>query len=152
MCYARRGLHRHFFNDHSDNLILKVLICLFRSWSLHPHLLIIGDPPLLLEHDGNALGQTLLMPAASWMIELSHIHWSRHLLYRWGIQRHQMLPFIVLGEKLLHIGHLLSVAEKLAKDQLVLALVLDYVLPGEPLMSLLHHAGILHRIRHGARE
>jgi len=60
-----------------------------------------------------------------------------------------MLPFIVLGEKLLHIGHLLGVTEKLAEDQLVLALVLDYVLPGQPLIRLLHHAGVLNRIRHG---
>jgi hypothetical protein len=63
-----------------------------------------------------------------------------------------MLPFIVLGEKLLHIGHFLSVAEQLANDQLVLALVLDYVLPGEPLIRRLHHARVFHRIRHGDRE
>ena len=63
-----------------------------------------------------------------------------------------MLPFIILGEKLLHIRHLLSVAEKLPEDQLVLALVLDNVLTSEPLIRLLHHAGVFHRIRHGDRE
>lgn len=61
-------------------------------------------------------------------------------------------PFIVLGEKLLHIGHLLGVAQKLPEDQLVLALVLDYVLPSEPLIRLLHHTGVFHRIRHGDWE
>lgn len=63
-----------------------------------------------------------------------------------------MLPFIVLGEKLLHIGHLLSVAEKLPEDQLVLALVLDNALTSEPLIGLLHHAGVFHRIWHVYRE
>lgn len=60
--------------------------------------------------------------------------------------------FIVLSEKLLHIGHLLSVAQKLTEDQLVLALVLDNVLTSEPLICLLHHAGVFHRIWHGDRE
>lgn len=62
-----------------------------------------------------------------------------------------MLPIIVLGEKLLHIGHLLGVTEKLAEDQLVLALILDYVLPCQPLIRLLHHARVFNRIRHGDR-
>jgi hypothetical protein len=117
---------------------------------VHPHSLIIRDP-LLLELHGNALGQTLLMPASSRMAVLSHLHWGRHLLHRRRIQSHQMLPFIILGEKLLHIGHLLGVTEKLAEDQLILALVLDYVLPGQPLIRLLHHACVFHRIRHGYR-
>jgi hypothetical protein len=62
-----------------------------------------------------------------------------------------MLIIIIMSKELLHIWHLLSIAQELPKNKLVLTSILIHVLCNE-LLVVLQKICILDGVRHGRRE